>query len=225
MMKEENSIEHPSFGLISIARTNCSETIPLFGSSIPHRSFIRIDIHNAILYRDLNRDWIHQKGVPIVSIELSMTQFAEAMTSLNTEGTPCTITFMEGHAIPEPVFQNKRIQIDNEFKDKMIEIAENTNTYYAKIQELLTKESIGKKDKVEIMKQLELLQAQIANTLPFIKKQFTEQMDKTVLEAKNEFDAFVDNKLRRSGLTNYRKELAALTFTDSPLPNKKSEHE
>jgi len=209
MSGKEKEIRHPSFGVINISRGVCSEKMNLFGSSIQQRTFIRIDISKAILMRDLSRDWImSDHGVPIVSVYLSPSQFADAITSLNQgEGTPCTISWMDGHEVKEAQLESKRVQFDTEFEDHMKEIVSTNNRFYTKIAEILAKPSIGKHDKAEILKQLDQLKMQIESNVPFIKRQFSEQMDETVVEAKNEITAFIEDKIKKLGLEGYKKEL------------------
>lgn len=206
---------HPSFGVINISRgthtrgVSGSEKMVLFGSSIPHTSFIEIEIHRASLDRGLHGDWIHSEGRAIVSIFMSPSQFANAITSLNQgEGTPCTISSVDGLPVESPPYENKRAQFDDEFEEEMTEIASNTNKYYTKINEILLKPSIGKRDKEEIMNQLDHLRGSIAENVPFIKGRFTEQMDKTVIEAKAEVSAFIDNQLKTLGLEGFKEKLA-----------------
>lgn len=210
VLDDKNKIEHPSFGMIDISRGVCSESMNLFGCSIKQRNFIQIDISKAILYRELNQDNIFSKGVPIVSIYLSPSQFADAITSLNSSGTPCTINFMDNHEVKGTTLEHKRVQFDAEFEETMKEVASSTNEYYKKINDILNKPSIGKHDKSEIMKQLDMLKQQIASNVPFIKEQFTEQMNETVVEAKNEVSAFIEEKLHRLGLEGCKKEFLAL---------------
>jgi hypothetical protein len=188
MSDKRKEIRHPSFGVINISRGVCTEKMNLFGSSIQQRTFMRIDISKAVLIRDLSRDWIMgDKGMPIISVYLSPSQFADAITSLNQgEGTPCTINFVDGHEVKEPILESKRVQFDNEFEDKMKEVTSATNEFYTKIDAILSKPSIGKHDRELIKKQLDQLKMQIESNVPFIKRQFTEQMDETVVEAKNE---------------------------------------
>lgn len=207
--QEKKEIRHPSFGVINISRGVCSEKMNLFGSSIQQRTFIRVDISKAILMRDLNRDWIMpDHEVPIVSVYLSPSQFADAITSLNQgEGTPCTISFMNGHEVKEPILESKRVQFDTEFEEHMKEVTSNTNRFYTEIGRILNKPSIGKHDRAEIMKQLDQLKMQIESNIPFIKRQFSEQMDKTVVEAKNEITAFIEDKIKKLGLEGVKKEL------------------
>jgi hypothetical protein len=215
--EKRKEIRHPSFGVINISRGVCSKKMNLFGSSIQQRTFMRIDISKAVLVRNLSRDLImSDHSVPIISIYLSPSQFADAITSLNQgEGTPCTINFIDGHEIKEPILESKRVQFDTEFEDKMKEVMSSTNEFYTKIEIILAKPSIGKHDKELIMKQLDQLKMQVESNVPFIKRQFTEQMDETVVEAKNEITAFIEDKIKKLGLEGYKKELQkSLEYTE-----------
>ena len=210
---KETEVRHESFGTISFSKVQSSHNQNLFGSSIPHRHFIMLEIRQAILKRDLHRDWIFGDRV-LLRVDMSLTQFADVITSLNTSEVPCTICFFNGKSIESKPIENKRMQIDREFAEFADEIASEENEYYKKIETILRKPNIGKHDRVEIMKQLDLSKMQIASNMPFVKKRFTEEMDNTVLEAKNEFSAFVDDKIRMAGLKGLKKESFMLDFDD-----------
>jgi hypothetical protein len=51
------------------------------------------------------------------------------------------------------------------------------------------------------------MNAQITSQVPFIKKTFTEQMDKTANEAKFEVTQFIEEKLKRLGLEKFKDQL------------------
>jgi hypothetical protein len=215
--EKRKEIRHPSFGVINISRGVCSNKMNLFGSSIQQRTFMRIDISKAVLVRNIGRDYImSDHGVPIISVYLSPSQFADAITSLNQgEGTPCTINFVDGHEVKEAILENKRVQFDNEFEDKMREVTSATNEFYTKIEAILSKPSIGKHDRELILKQLDQLKMQIESNVPFIKRQFTEQMDETVVEAKNEILNFLEDRIKTLGLEAHKREIQkALGYTE-----------
>ena len=48
---------------------------------------------------------------------------------------------------------------------------------------------------------------QIESNVPFMKKEWSEQLNQTVVEAKNEIGAFLDDKIKTLGLEGYKKEL------------------
>ena len=167
-----------------------------------------LTITRAVLTRHSTRDWIRSEGLPIVSIYLSPSQFADAITSLNQgEGTPCTITFADGHGVKEPILESKRVQFDADFEDLMKEVTDPTSEFYSKIEYILSKPNIGKHDRELILKQIDGLKMQIESNVPFMKKEWSEQLDKTVVEAKNEISAFLEDKIRTLGLEGYKKEL------------------
>jgi hypothetical protein len=193
-----------------LGSTRKFEGATLFGSSIFHHTTIRLEIHRATIQRDLNSDWIHPES-SLIEIEMSPTQFADAITSAgNASGTPVTITSLRGERVPEPPFTNKRLQFDSEFEKDLEMVASKTNEFYIAIDKILAKPHLGKKDREDIKEQVEFIQQAIASNLPFVKKQFSEQMDATVSEAKGEIEVFLGMKLRTLGLEGFKKELAKL---------------
>lgn len=102
-MKNEYKVEetdfgtrtsHPSYGTIMFNRSN-NRVTPLFGSSIKHNNVITMELRHAEIERGLNRDWVYGKA-PIAEIEMSYSQFAEAITSFGCgSGVPCTIRYTE----------------------------------------------------------------------------------------------------------------------------------
>lgn len=200
---EAHNTRHPSFGMISISRGSSSGKMTLFGSSIKQRSFIQVEIHRAILHRDLNRDDYFPEQL-LLNLYMSPSQFADAITSFNTSGVPCTIEWFGGEHIEEPPYENKRVQFDEEFEKKLRDTVSDDNEFIVEIQKILGKPNIGKHDKEEILKQLNMLRMQIASNIPFIKESFSEQMDLTVIEAKNEVSHLIEEKLKALGLEKYK---------------------
>jgi hypothetical protein len=189
--------------MISISRGSSSGKMNLFGSSIKQRSFIQVNISRAILHRDLNRDSYFPEQT-LINLYMSPSQFADAITSFNTSGVPCTIEWFGGEHIEEPPYENKRIQFDEEFEKKLRDTVSDDNEFIVKIQQILGKPNIGKHDKEEILKQLSMLRMQITSNIPFIKESFSEQMDLTVIEAKNEVSHLIEEKLKKLGLEKYK---------------------
>lgn len=204
---ETEKTTHPSFGIISISRGNSSGKMNLFNSSIQQNHFILIEIQRAALYRNVYHDSVYPEGIPIVRLYMSPSQFADLITSLNTGGVACTLDSVNGERMPEPEYMNKREQIDDDFKKKMDEVSSISSEYYTKIKDILRKESIGKNDRKEILKLLDILNAQITSNVPYIKQTFTEQMDKTANEAKFEVTQFIEEKLKRLGLDKFKDQL------------------
>lgn len=94
---EETRESHPAFGLINISRATVAGGTPgesgavLFDSEMKHTEIIRLTVTQADRQRSLKKDWIHGVGPALIEVEMSMAQFAGAITSMNTSGVPCTV--------------------------------------------------------------------------------------------------------------------------------------
>ena len=65
---------------------------------------------------------------------------------------------------------------------------------------LKNKATIGKGDREIIIAGIQRLINHFTDNVPFVQKQFQEGMEKVVLEAKSDIEAFVENKIRTAGL-------------------------
>lgn len=215
----ESKRTHPSFGMISISRGTSSGKQNLFGSSIQQNAFIQIEISTASLFRDLYHDNYFPEKM-LIRIMMSPSQWADVITSLNTSGVPCTIERFNGERMEEPPYESKRVQFDAEFEKKMKDTVSETNEFLAKIRGILSKPNIGKRDREEILQQVDMIRMQFASNVPFIKESFTEQMDQTVVEAKNEISHMIEEKLKKLGLEKFKSDFA-LEYV--PEPKKEGE--
>lgn len=187
---------HPSYGMLGFSRRQ-GRNISLFGSSIQHNDIIAVTLKHGEVKRGLNSDWYKGNGI-IVEAEMSYSQFAEAISAMNVgDGVPCTIRFTERDGIIETTpFVSKKQMFENEFAAHLTGIRNEVNSVINDVKTLFDeKKSIGKNDREEIIKQLKHLEMMIGSNTEFIYRQFNEQMDKTVMEAKGEVEAFVQNKL------------------------------
>lgn len=196
--------KHESFGLLSIARSHSSSGEHLFGSSIAHREIITLEIYTATVDRDLNQDWFHQDK-SIIRIEMSPTQFAEAITTLNSgSGVPVTIKRIEGKRMSDCPFESKIQQFNNEFEQKMKEIGIKFNETLNKISDILKKPNISKKELKALQHDIEMLRQEIKDNVPFINTQFSRQMDMTISEAKGQIEAYITNIIHQTGLKHLK---------------------
>lgn len=190
------SYKHPSFGMLSFNRTHGGHS-NLFGSSIQHNDTIHMVLREGVVTRGLNDDWYVGED-EILEVEMSQSQFAELITSMNVgTGTPCTIKYLRGKGrINEADFINKRQQITNEFKESMNERMSDAKEFYDEVNELFTtKKSIGKGDREMILRRLANVTQGMESSSKFIFDQFQNQIDKTITEAKGEIEAFAQNKI------------------------------
>lgn len=192
--------EHKSFGVITISKIYGNETA-LFGSSIKHRNYIRVEVKNAKIERKYHSDYIHSVGIPILEFNLSLTQYAEMLAHLNQgTGTPITIKRIGKDEIEQCPFESKQDTFNKELKTTIKDTQIQSENMVAGISKILEKKSLGKKDKEEILTLISQLKMQIEQNLPYIQKTLAKQMDKTVLEAKGEIEGFIIEKAKLAGI-------------------------
>ena len=207
-MEDRTTIEHESFAMLGLTRSSCSFSQNLFGSSIQHSHTIKLKIAPAKIDRMLNRDWFHANTKPYIEVEMSYSQFAEAITSMNVgDGVPVTLRRLDGKTIEDcPQFDKRQ-----EFEKEMLKIGKSLRVLTEQAEALLSeKKPPTKADKETILKGIKALRQEIESNVPFIQSSFNEQMDKTVLEAKGEFEGFVMHKVISTGLEGLQKEFKML---------------
>jgi hypothetical protein len=202
-MSERRKETHSSYALLSFSRSSRGGLgASLFGSSIKHNETIRMEVKPAAIERSLNTDWYYSTGKDYLEVEMSYSQFAEAITSMNMgSGIPVTLRYLDGKRMPDPNFENKRQQFENEVKEKMNVLGSKLSKLTVEAEDILTnKKSLNKGDREVILNQIKSLQQEIKSNIPFIQSMFNEQMDKTVNEAKGEIEAFTQNKIHSLGI-------------------------
>ena len=198
---EDIVYSHPSYGLIQISRISSNRNHSLFGSSINHKHTIKLVIYKARKHRSLSRDWYMENGIPIIEVEMSAAQFAEAITSLNVgSGVPCTIRSIEDSFIDFAPEKTKTEEHSDEYERELNRSVERLRESKKTIDAILNKKSINKGDKKTISSALgDFISFATSNSL-FYKQQFDEQMEKTIQEAKSEIESFVINTSTKLGI-------------------------
>ena len=193
---QETIMKHPSYGMLSFHRVTGAAT-PLFGSSIQHRDTIRLTLKEGEVKRSLNTDW-YFGGKQLFEVEMSLSQFAELITSLNMgDGIPVTILSTETQKrIKSCPFESKAELHQKEFQEHFRKTYEKSRVLLRQVKERFsTKKALTKKEKEEILTTLTILSNDIGSNIDFQLKQFQEQMEKTVQEAKGEIEAFYQNRV------------------------------
>ena len=203
--------KHESYGKLQVSRVSGGART-LFGSSIQHRDTVRLSVFRAEHERSSNMDWYFDRGLPLVEVEMSQTQFAEAITSMNMgSGVPVTIKYTEGRDMEECPHTSKIEEFNDEFTNQMEEIARRMEATIKRTREVLRqKKTINKSEKEEILHGLSMLIQEVGSNIPFINEQFTEQMEKTVLESKGEVEGFILNKVQTLGLKELKNRVPEL---------------
>ena len=213
-MRDTVPNKHPSYGLLSFARTTGGVT-NLFGSSIQHRDTIRLRISEGEISRTISNEF-YSDNDKLIEVEMSYSQFAEAITSLNQgAGVPVTLRYIKELGIIEPCpFIDKKKQLEDEFaetlkgaNEKIHQLIRDTEVLFAE------KKNITKADREMILSNLHRVEADISSNANFVFEKFNEQADKTVMEAKGEIEAFMQNKIAtiaNRAMVEYRQELEHL---------------
>lgn len=209
---------HPAYGMLSFRHRQGTKT-NMFGSSIEHNDFISMTLYHGKVTRGLNTDWYHGDKI-IAEVEMSYSQFAEAITSMNMgSGVPCTIRWTEKDGrIPECDFVNKRHQFEDEIKERLDTATSTSKALIDEITELFnTKKTISKADKTEILKKLNKIYSEINANMNYTYQMFNEQMDKTVSEAKGEIEAFCQNKINSIAQSTLMENHESFTKLENPI--------
>lgn len=193
--------EHPSYGIIRIARSSVSgRGTALFGSSIMHNNVIRLTITPGVMERDANEDKFFPKERMkdrLIEVEMSYTQFAEAITSLNMgQGVPVTITNLGGKFVEQCPYDDRQKVMRKEVDEATGDILRKLERRSMEIEKLLSeKRVLSKEDRSNIVSALKSVKQTLSSDIPYLQELFSEQMDKTVTEAKGEFETYLQNKM------------------------------
>jgi len=201
-MDDDITTEHESYGVMEISRRECNVGKTLFGSSIKHQQTIVLKISRAEKKRSLNRHWYHGDNRPLVEIELSASQFTNAITTMNNvPGTPVTLLYVDGKRMEDCPDESQRELFEKEFKDKILDVSK-----VAKVLELMASKlldmpgTIKKADKQKLSSMIRMLVQNVRSNLPFIQSSYNEAMDKTTTEAKAEVESFFQNMIMSLGI-------------------------
>jgi hypothetical protein len=186
-----------SAGMISFSRT--SGKTHLFASPLDHQHFITMRVQKASQHRSTGHTfYMADRNVPCyVEVALSASQFAEAITCMNIgDGVPCTVLRANGRKFPAPEIDNARPLFEAELGDATKESVE-------ALEELMTaisEEKMSKTAKARLIGLARKSLMQLADSLPFITKQYAEALDGLEQKAKTEITAYADHVVHQFGL-------------------------
>jgi len=212
MSHEAEAESHESYGMVGFSRVSCNPPMNLFGSSIKHGNIISMKVHVAEKQRDYQQDRYSARDT-LIEIEMSATQFSEAITSFNVgDGVPCTLKYVKGDEIKdgedgkrsiyrEPCPEtNFRQQATSELKEEMAELGKRLDELKKDSQIILNhKGAIKVSDRKKLLGDLNMIDQEIRSNIPFVHKCFNESVEKTVTDAKGEIDATFQTVRERLG--------------------------
>lgn len=210
---------HPSYGMIQVHRTlGGGRGTTLFGSPIESPTTIRIELFEAVVNRDMARDWYFARKC-LASVEMSPAQFAELITNFNTSGVPCTLRSVDSDRRPACPQRHAREEIVDEFKGTLAKLAAELRSAVSTATALLadkSKKTLTVADRETLGAAFALVSRFLTDHGPFIHSQFDEAMDKTVNAAKAEFSAAVHQMAHSLGLSEMAARLSDPTLNGAP---------
>ena len=201
-LSEETVEKHESYGMVGIYRTSSSGTY-LFGSIQRHHSFITLTIKKAERVRHLAQDWYHADSLPIVEIEMSHSQFAELITSPGIgDGVPCTIRGLGGELLePCPPPESMESKFSEDLKKTTKETVAGLKQLTQQLGQALLpgEKALNKTELKALLSQIQNAVMSITDSIPFIEKQFDEEMEEKRDKMVGELEAIATHMLVNLG--------------------------
>lgn len=189
---------HPSFGTVTISKSQSSGKVRFYGTDLPQMNFYVLRIHKSTLEKGMHSDYYHD-GETIIEVRLTPNQFSEMITSMNTSGTPCTITYHDGKRIEEtPKILSSKEFILNEFEETTKQVRNSFNELENEINSIISK--LPKKDQEQIKNKMWRMGKNIDDKMPYLLKQFQERTDVILSEAKNVITNHIQEQAQQNGL-------------------------
>lgn len=201
--------EHPAFGIITMTTVSHSPSATVFGSETKHPQTVRIEIHEAIMDRELGRNWYHAKGPSLIEFEMSFSQFANfVMSSGKGEGTPCTIAYArDGSFVGKPNIApivSEVGTLKKEVRDSANESLEKLKQQVDQLAAMVDEGKVGKKALIEVVKHMRNTIDNTSSNLEFSVSSAERAIEKIVESAKTDIEAFIDNHARQVGYENIK---------------------
>ena len=219
-MEESKVTKHPSFGNITVCRTQGGVQY-LFGSEARHHHMVHVEINTAELHRDLSHDWVFASK-RLLEFYMTESQWAHFVSSFSDgSGTPITLRYVNGEGIePCPPPADSRTTFAEEVKDRVNDAVGGLRKLRERLAVALEpgNKTIGKRELLEVLRTVDGAVMQITNNLPYVEKCFNDSMEKKMTNAKIEFEAIVASRLQEMGLETLRKSLPESSFEQKSLP-------
>lgn len=201
MSNDRNYVKHPAFGLISAGRVSGNQN--LFMVDYPQDHYIRLTISNASLRREYSNDYTYEEG-SIAEVYLSEVQWARLLSSMNSQGVPCTLRrywSKEGFVAPDmpDTHVGKKETFIKEVQETADDAAKSLADAIAAVNAALEGKTIKKGDMEIIKEHLRKAKQELDANLPFVVKQAEEAIETAVEAGKAEISAHAEFALVKVG--------------------------
>jgi hypothetical protein len=200
----ETITTHPAFGQISAGRV--SGQTALYGSDFMHNATIRIHISTSELVRSLSNDW-HHSGATITEVELSESQWATFVSSLNVGGgVPCTLKYhRDGEGLVDVPLLPDPEKRTHQFKKEVTARSAKAILELDALADDIKALKIPQKTKTMLLNRAFTAHRQMTANIGFVGEMFDEHMENTVEKAKHEINAYATQTIMRAGIQAIQK--------------------
>lgn len=184
----EIEYEHPAAVMVGFSR-GYGTGQKLFGSSIKHRTSITLRIVEGYQKRMLNGDWFGGQGKTLLEVELSPMQFSELLTTMNSgSGVTGTLRYYNGKTYEFPGFPTAAEHFKKEVGESFKVAIGSVRKAVEAVQSLAAGPRVTKSMIRDAVREVEAIEKNITEHLPFVLDQFREEMERSVAEAKAAID-------------------------------------
>lgn len=214
----DRRFSHPSWGLVHISRVSGGSGA-LFGSNVQNYHHIRLSVGRAEqIVSDLGdtRPFgpIHGE---LIEFSMSETQWARLLSSIgNGSGVPCTLNYVNKEAMPDAPMADVAESFHTAVKDAAGEVSKLLQQALTQLRgRLEDPKPLGKKERGDILREIESAVAALTDRLPFIQKMAGERIEEQVSAAKADIDSFLQFKAQLLGLKEIGQKVAQLQSGES----------
>ena len=197
--------EKDYMGVITWGRLQCGAPQPMFGSEIKTDSPVYIRICNAVV-SDMGGtptdQHIHGKRPAIIEVEMTPIQWAEFLTAGHVDdGVPCTITRLNGKGMSRVEIRNLSEEYGEHIKAKFDNFKTGIKRFEDEIEQVLNSgKTMGKAQMRELLHSMKCFRENAPSDIQYAHDRFREDMEKMVVKAKAEINAYAELRLGDYGV-------------------------
>lgn len=194
--------EHPAFGQIHVSRVTGHRN--LFMVDYPQDGWVELVIERASLNRSGGHDRIYGDQ-EIMRVALSSVQWAQMLSSMNTQGVPCTLArYTDPHTgdFMTPKLPDKHVADTETFKNDVRNRADKATKGISEAAERLAeimKGPLRKGDLAEVQDLLHTAKMMLASNLTYVVETAEKTIDAAAKHGQAEVDSHIDFAMMRLG--------------------------
>lgn len=202
-LSEETEEKHPSYGMAVLHHTTSSGTY-LFGSIAKHNSYITLRITPAVHRRHLANDWYSATGLPFIEVAMPETHLARLLFNPGMgDGVPVTIRAVDGEMVEEcPAPESVVSKFSDDLKETTKELVRDLRGQIQSLEQALLpgEKGLNKTQLRELLDGIKRSFMTITDSIPFIEKEFHEEMENQTNKFVAELEAVGHRMIENIGL-------------------------